>query len=79
MLIDQHRAHIRVLYDKYLRQISNEEHVTQGLLFPELLTLSPSDAQILEDLMQKVRSLGFDISSIGGGSYTINGVPSGFE
>ena len=79
MLIDQHRAHIRVLYDKYLRQIANEEHVTQGLLFPELLTLSPSDAQILEDLMQKVRSLGFDISSIGGGSYTINGVPSGFE
>ena len=79
MLIDQHRAHIRVLYDKYLKQISNEEHVTQGLLFPELLTLSPSDAQILEDLMQKVRSLGFDISSIGGGSYTINGVPSGFE
>ena len=79
MLIDQHRAHIRVLYDKYLRQISNEEHVTQGLLFPELLTLSPSDAQILEDLMQKVRSLGFDISSIGGGCYTINGVPSGFE
>ena len=79
MLIDQHRAHIRVLYDKYLRQISNEEHVTQGLLFPELLTLSPSDAQILEDLMQQVRSLGFDISSIGGGSYTINGVPSGFE
>lgn len=79
MLIDQHRAHIRVLYDKYLRQISNEEHVTQGLLFPELLTLSPSDAQILEDLLQKVRSLGFDISSIGGGCYTINGVPSGFE
>lgn len=79
MIIDQHRAHVRVLYDRYMAQMDRQENVTQGLLFPELLTLPPSDAQTLESIMDDVRLLGFDLSSIGGGSYSINGLPSGID
>ncbi len=79
MIIDQHRAHVRVLYDRYISQMDRQENVTQGLLFPELLTLPPSDAQALDGIIGEVRSLGFDLVSIGGGSYSINGLPSGVE
>jgi DNA mismatch repair protein MutL len=79
MLVDQHRAHVRILYDRYIAQMAQRENVTQGLLFPELLTLPPSDAQIMEQIMDDVRSLGFDVSSIGGGSFSVNGLPSGIE
>lgn len=79
MIVDQHRAHLRVLYDKYMAQIARQENASQGLLFPELLTLPPSDAQILESIQDDVRHLGFDIVPIGGGSFSINGLPSGIE
>lgn len=79
MIVDQHRAHIRVLYDKYMRQMEQQENATQGLLFPELLALPPSDAQILEEVLDDVRHLGFDVAPIGGGSFSINGVPTGIE
>ncbi len=79
MIIDQHRAHVRVLYDRYVMQIGGRKNDTQGLLFPELLTLPPSDAQALDQIIDEVRSLGFDLSSIGGGSYSINGTPAGVE
>lgn len=79
MIIDQHRAHVRILYDRYMSQMDHQDNVTQGLLFPELLTLPPSDAQMLDTIMDDVRHLGFDLASIGGGSYSINGLPSGIE
>lgn len=79
MIIDQHRAHVRVLYDRYMAQMDRQENVTQGLLFPELLTLPLSDAQVLDGVMEDVRHLGFDLVSIGGGSYSINGLPAGVE
>ena len=79
MIIDQHRAHMRVLYDRYILQMDRQENVTQGLLFPELLTLSPSDAQALDGIMEELHRIGFDLTSIGGGSYSINGMPSGID
>lgn len=79
MLIEQHRAHVRILYDRYMAQMEKRENPTQGLLFPELLTLSPSDATIMETVLDDVRSLGFDISPLGGGSFSINGLPAGVE
>lgn len=79
MIVDQHRAHVRVLYDRYIGQMARQENTTQGLLFPELLTLAPADAQILERNMEDVRHLGFDVASIGGGSFSINGLPAGIE
>lgn len=79
MIIDQRRAHIRVLYDKYMKQMHGQETVTQGLLFPELVSFSMSESQVLDHLLSNVRRLGFDIESLGGGSYSVNGMPAGFE
>ena len=79
MLIDQRRAHICVLYERYMEQIRQKQNTSQGLLFPEMVQLPPSDAQMLETLMDDFSAVGFDLASLGGGSYAINGVPSGIE
>ena len=76
MIVSQYRAHVRILYDRYMAQMARRENVSQGLLFPELLTLPSSDARILEDMLEDVRYLGFDVTSIGGGSFSINGLPA---
>lgn len=76
MIIDQRRAHVRVLYDKYMRQMERRTAVTQRVLFPEVMRLPPSDAAVMERLLPGLESAGFDIASLGGGSYAVNGVPA---
>ncbi|WP_281643628.1 DNA mismatch repair endonuclease MutL [Bacteroides zoogleoformans] len=79
MLIDQHRAHVRVLFDRYMSQINQKQGVSQGVLFPEIIRLPASEAAVLESIMDDLSAVGFDLSSLGGGSYAINGIPSGIE
>lgn len=79
MIIDQHRAHIRVLYDRYVSQIAQRQGVSQGVLFPEILQIPASEAAILENIIEDLSAVGFDLSNLGGGSYAINGIPSGIE
>ena len=77
MMVDQRRAHIRILYERYLQQMQEHTAATQGLLFPELLELSPSDAALLTGMLDDVRALGFDITPLGGSAFSIVGTPSG--
>ena len=77
MMIDQRRAHIRILYERYMKQMQEHNAATQGLLFPELLELSPSDAALLIGFLDDIKALGFDITSLGGSSFSIVGTPSG--
>lgn len=79
MLIDQHRAHVRVLFDRYMSQISQRQGVSQGVLFPEIVQLPASEAAMLESILDELSAVGFDLSPLGGGSYAINGIPSGTE
>ena len=79
MIIDQHRAHIRVLYDDYRKQLADKTGTTQKMLFPEMIQFSPSDAVIFSKILPDMTSLGFDMSDLGGGSYAIGGIPSGLE
>ena len=79
MLIHQRRAHIRVLYEKYLKQLSEKRGYVQQLLFPERIDLSVGDAAVLESIMDELSFLGFDISSLGGGCYAVNGVPADLD
>ena len=76
MLIDQHRAHIRVLYNKYRAVMDGQTTATQGLLFPEVLQLSASDAVLLESIMDDLHNLGFELSPLGGGSFSVLGIPA---
>lgn len=79
MLIDQHRAHMRVLFDRYISQIRQKQGVSQGVLFPEIVRLPASEVAVLESLLDDLTAVGFDLSSLGGGSYAINGIPTGIE
>ena len=79
MWVHQRRAHIRVLYERYKEQIQERRAVSQGLLFPERVEATLAEAVTIENIQEELSSLGFDISSLGGGSFAINGVPSGIE
>ena len=79
MIIDQHRADIRILYDRYMEQMTSHSASTQKLLFPEVIQLAPSDAVLLEKLLPELANLGFDLSDLGGHSFAINGVPAGID
>lgn len=79
MIIDQHRAHIRVLYERYRKQMEGKSGQSQGLLFPEVLQLPPSEGVLLEHLLDDMYALGFDLSVLGNGSFSINAIPSGTE
>lgn len=79
MLIDQHRAHIRVLYDRYMAQMQERKGASQGVLFPEVLQLPASEAAVLESITDDLTLIGFDVSNLGGGSYAVNAIPAGTE
>ncbi|MBQ5644118.1 MAG: DNA mismatch repair endonuclease MutL, partial [Bacteroidaceae bacterium] len=79
MWVHQRNAHIRVLFEKYRRQISEDRTASQGLLFPERVELTMNESLALESISSELLSLGFDISSLGGGTYVLNGVPVGIE
>lgn len=78
-LIDQHRAHLCVLFDRYHQQISHRQGFTQHELFPEIVEVSPADEPHLEAILPDLRYLGFEIDCLGGGSYAINGKPASLE
>lgn len=77
MIIDQHRASMRVLYDEYMRNFQNHTSHTQKVLFPEVVQFPPSYASSLDEILTELRTLGFDITPLGGGSYSVAGIPSG--
>ena len=79
MIIDQHRAHVRVLYDGYRKQLEDKVGNTQKMLFPEMIQFSPADNVVFQKIMPDMLTLGFDFSDLGGGSYAIGGIPSGLE
>jgi len=76
MFIDQHRAHVRVLYNKYRDILQGQTTASQGLLFPEVLQLSASDAILMDEIMDDLHSLGFDLSPLGGGAFSVLGMPA---
>lgn len=79
MVIDQHRAGVRILYERYMEQLRNRTASTQRVLFPEVVQFAPSDAVLLNKLQPELESIGFDLSDLGQFSYAVNGVPAGIE
>ena len=76
MIIDQRRAHIRILYERYMDQLENRTGVSQRVLFPDVIHFSPTEETILKEMMEELGAVGFDLANLGGGSYSINGVPA---
>ena len=79
LFVEQRRAHIRILYEQYLLRLREKKGPSQGLLFPQLIQLPPSQAALLEELTDELTSVGFDISNLGGGSFSVLAIPAGTE
>lgn len=79
MIIDQHRAHVRILYEKYLKQMANKSATPQKVLFPEVLQITPREAVIFEKALPDMQKIGFELTDLGRGSYAIQSVPAGLD
>lgn len=76
MIIDQHRAHVRMLFEKYLGILNNHQGTSQKVLFPEVFQLSASEQVVLKRVWEELTYLGFEITDMGNGNYAIVAVPS---
>ena len=79
MIIDQHRAHLRVLFDRFMSDARSHNAASQGLLFPDIFQLSAADAVTFDQLKPRFAELGFDLSDMGRGAIAVQGIPSGLE
>ncbi len=76
VLVNQHRAHVAILHARFIDQIRLTQGAMQQLLFPEVLSLSPEDMVLLEQIADDLRTIGFDIEQLSPDSYSIQGVPA---
>jgi DNA mismatch repair protein MutL len=79
MFIDQHLAHWRILYERFLRQLSAMKFDSQQVLFPQPIQMNAVDADILRELKTELEILGFSIDEMGQRSFVIKGTPAGFS
>jgi DNA mismatch repair protein MutL len=79
MVIDQHRAHIRILFDRYSTQMKEGGMSSQAMLFPEVLHLSAAQSVILEGLLPEMEKMGFSMSQLSGNDWAVSAVPSGLD
>ncbi len=75
LIIDQQRAHERILFEKHMKYLTNRKVHSQTLLFPEQVKLIEGDVLLLNEIKDEISMLGFDISSFGNNSFMINAVP----
>ena len=76
IIIDQHRAHFRVLYEELLKNITAQPALSQQLLFPLKLQLTTEEIRIFKELKQPLINAGFSISELGDDYVKINGIPN---
>ncbi len=75
MLIDQKRAHERILFEQYQAQVGNNKNMSQQSLFPEQVELSPDDMALWSELKEDFAALGFDIRPVGDKRLSLHGNP----
>jgi DNA mismatch repair protein MutL len=76
MMIDQRAAHVRVLYEEHRARLSAGQGPSQQLLFPHTVELTPSDSDLLEELLPDLRALGFEVERMSGRTVAVRGVPA---
>ena len=76
ILVDQQAAHERILYERYLSLLKDQQPLTQKQLFPKTITVSQIDAQVLLKIIPEINLLGFDIQEFGNDSFVIHGIPA---
>lgn len=76
MIIDRHRAHVRILYDRYKVAMAGRHLESQKLLFPESITLTPAESTMMSSVADTLATLGYDVSFLGNCTWAVNAVPA---
>lgn len=76
LLIDQYRAHVKILYEEYMRRVSRHEVVSQSILFPESVSLDSSQRAALDEIGEELNHLGFALEYESDNNWLITGVPA---
>lgn len=76
LIVDQHLAHKRVLYEKYLKEIENNTEASQQELFPQHISLNHNDASLLKEILTDLEKIGFRIQAMNNQTFVINGTPA---
>jgi DNA mismatch repair protein MutL len=76
LVIDQHLAHYRILYEKFLREMEHAEVQSQQELFPQPFTLNVNDASLLREVMPELQQVGFVLEQVNPTTFVINGTPA---
>ncbi|MCC8119959.1 MAG: DNA mismatch repair endonuclease MutL [Bacteroidales bacterium] len=76
MLIDQHRAHIRVLFDRYMEIAQHGQVPSQRLIFPETVSLDATQSIVATSIAELLSTMGFEIKALGEGEWQVDAVPS---
>jgi DNA mismatch repair protein MutL len=79
LLIDQQAAHERILFERYLRLFAQQKSSSQQILYPQTLSLSPQDFELMASILAEIHHIGFEISEFGRNTYIVTGVPAGME
>lgn len=75
-LIDQHAAHERVLYEEVKARLDGKDATAQKLLFPETIEVSPEEEEVMEEHMEDIKRVGFDIRKFGDRTFVVEAVPA---
>ncbi len=79
VLIDQHVAHERILFEQKVRELLAREVASQGLLVPETIDLTPGQAVIFEQVLPELEAAGFDCAQLAGRTVAIRAVPADLD
>ena len=78
-IVDQHRAHVAVLFQDYMERIRHTQNVAQGLLFPEIIQLTKQEDDALQLVKDEIKAVGFELTPLGAASYSLNAIPTGID
>lgn len=79
IVIDQHVAHERILYEQALKNFEQNKPTSQQLLFPQVVDLTPEEFSYIMDILPFLERVGFIIKGFGGNTVVLEAVPSGLK
>lgn len=77
LIVDRHRAHVRVLYETFIKGVEDLALPSQKVMFPEAITLTAARTVILNEYREDIEHMGFELTPMTGDTWVINGVPAG--
>lgn len=76
LIVDQHRAHERIIYERLIETMQSQVAASQMELFPETLEFNPADMALANEMMEELKKMGFDLEPFGTHAWVVRGVPA---